>query len=157
MNKKPTSIRKSKRSGNPRLWVITSIATGLLAVIIVIFLISFFEQVKVESSPPIVQSVARVQVLNGCGARDVGEKTGEFIRSINDSTVSFDVIEIKNAPIFGFDRTLVVSRDNDDRAAKVIAARMKVNSPVLTERLARNPLEIDITVVIGSDFEELEI
>ena len=137
--------------------VITAIVSGVLGVLTIIFLISFFRQVTIESEPRLTENVVRVQVLNGCGTKGLAEKVGEFLRSNRENGIAFDVVEVKNAPIFGFERTLVVSRIRWDEPAKLIAKKLKTEGEILTERLIRNPLEIDVTVVVGSDYKELGI
>ncbi|MCP4632250.1 MAG: LytR C-terminal domain-containing protein [candidate division Zixibacteria bacterium] len=149
--------RSSKKKEKPRILVITGIATSVLVLFAIIFLISTFRQVTVESSPMLSDSIVRVQVLNGCGLKGLADRVSELIRKNSSEAVVFDVVEVKNAPVFGFERTLVVSRTQQTEAAEIIAKNINVNNEILIERLIRNPLEIDVTVVVGSDYEELGI
>jgi hypothetical protein len=152
---KTTSKTKRQLSKNrPRLLAVSGIATAVFGVIAVVFLISFFRQVSVKPRSPLTKEVIRVQVLNGCGVDGLAEKVGERIRKVENEKVSFDVVEIKNAPVFGFGRTLVVSRTLRDDPARLIARNLDLNSEIMTERLTHNPLEIDVTVVVGGDYEE---
>ncbi len=160
MRKTPRTKKKKlkkKNSDKPRFFMVTAITTGLLGAFVLLFLLSFFRQVTVSSAPEMRKDIVRVQILNGCGIKGLAERTGDIIRNIENQSIRFDVVEVKNAPVFGFDRTLVVSRKTDDRGAQLMAEQLELPNPVLTERLARNPLEIDVTLVVGSDFEELEI
>ena len=155
---KTTKNRKTKsKKVHPRILRIGVIAAAALAVFAVIYLISTFRQVTVTPGSFLDKDVIRVQVLNGCGVSDLATKVGDRVREISSEDVTFDVVEIKNAPVFGFEKTLVVSRRTQPEAAELIAQELKLDEQILTERLTRNPLEIDVTVVVGSDYKELGI
>ena len=103
--------RTEKKSKRPRPVVITAIITGVLGIFTVAYIFSFFRQVTVESDSKLPESVVRVQVLNGCGVKGLAEKVGDYLRGIEEEEIAFDVVEVKNAPTFGFNRTLAVSRN----------------------------------------------
>ncbi len=146
---------KKKKYEKPRFWVITGMVTFFLLLFTVVFMISVFKHITVEQKSTLGRRVVRVQVLNGCGKKGIGEKIGDYIRSLDINNWAFDVVEVKNAPVFGFSHTLVVARRKDDVSAKAIAESLNLGeSNVLLERLPHNPLEIDVTVVIGDDLKE---
>ncbi|MBD3168759.1 MAG: hypothetical protein GF307_04695 [candidate division Zixibacteria bacterium] len=157
MVKTTRNKRKTSQAEKPRILRITAIAVGVLAVFAIIYLVSTFRQVTVSPGSFLDKDVIRVQVLNGCGVPDLATRVGDKVRDISNEDITFDVVEVKNAPVFGFERTLVVSRRLSPEAAELIARELSLDDMILTERLTHNPLEIDVTVVVGSDYKELGI
>jgi hypothetical protein len=77
--------------------------------------------------------------------------------------VIFDIIDRSNAEAFNFDKTLVIDRKGDpvnagaySKAAMLIAERLKIdNDQLLLQKLAENLLDIDVTIIIGSDYKNM--
>jgi hypothetical protein len=104
----------------------------------------------------------RVQLKNGCGVNGAAD---EMNRALMESSVGviFDIIDRGNAEAFNFDKTLVIDRKGDpvnvgaySKAALAIADRLKVgNDQLLLQKLADNLLDIDVTIIIGSDYKNV--
>lgn len=98
------------------------------------------------ANAPIVPSIGRVQVLNGCGIPGSAERAADFLRRKN-----FDVKNTGNAASFKYPFTLVVSRSLDMTVARQVAAALRTDKCML----ARNEdSTYDVTVILGSDFGE---
>ena len=102
-----------------------------------------------ESSPE--QIAARVEVLNGCGARGVAQRYAEFLRR-----KGFDVVNGNggNAENFGFVESVVVDRAGNMEKARAVAQVLGIRHCVQQIRLDPYRIE-EVTVIIGRDFDRL--
>ena len=101
-----------------------------------------------------------VQLLNGCGANGVCDLLAAALLPGRDGLL-YDVIEKADAEYFGFDKTLVIDRRGDplggpSEKARAVASRLKIDEEdILPVKLAENLLEIDVTIIAGSDYREV--
>jgi hypothetical protein len=115
--------------------------------------------VTVDTQQP---QTVRMQLKNGCGINGAAD---EMTRAFMESSVGviFDIIDRSNAEAFNFDKTLVIDRKGDSvnpgaysKAAVLIAERLKIgNDQLLLQKLAENLLDIDVTIIIGSDYKNV--
>lgn len=78
--------------------------------------------------------------------------------------VFFDIIDKGNAQTFNYEKTLVVDRKGDpvnagsySKAALYIAELLNINQEqVLIEKLSQNLLDIEVTIIVGSDYETIK-
>jgi len=116
-------------------------------------------QSKAYRSEPSVSPVT-IQLLNGCGADGACEELASALLPGKDGLL-YDIIEKADAEFFGFDKTLVVDRRSDSTGsisekAKAIASRMNIEEKeILRIELADNLLEVDVTIIAGSDYKEI--
>lgn len=101
-----------------------------------------------------------VQVLNGSGIRGAAESLADALLP-GDGFLMYDVIEKGDARIGAFERTLVVDRrgslksagEFSEEAVKV-ARRLGINKDdVILLRLEDNILDIDVTIIAGTDYK----
>jgi hypothetical protein len=121
-----------------------------------------FNQSEAFRSEPAITSVT-LQLLNGCGVNGACEKMAEALLPGNDGLL-YDIIEKTDAEFFGFEKTLVmlvIDRRGDpsgnvSEKAKIIASRMNIEEEdILRIGLADNLLDIDVTIIAGSDYLEI--
>ena len=91
----------------------------------------------------------RVQVLNGSREGGIGTRVAAFLRE-----GGFQVVEVGNAERSDFLATMVVARQADPTAARVVA-RYLGDPPVILQSWASDVAEV--TVVIGSDRSRLNV
>jgi hypothetical protein len=116
-------------------------------------------QSRAYRSEPSVSPVT-IQLLNGCGMNGACEDLANALLPGRDGLL-YDIIEKADAEFFGFEKTLVVDRRSDSSGgvsekAKAIASRMNINeNDILRIELADNLLDIDVTIIAGSDYKEI--
>jgi len=158
---KKSSKRKlsKKRIKSPGF---TGWAIIFLSVFIIVFMASMLipkSEVNVQQEPP---EIIRIQLKNGCGAKGAAqEMTKAFMEP--PSGVIFDIIDKGNAEVFNFEKTMVIDRRGDPAAANAYSsAAMAVAEMLRTEpdqlilqKLSDNLLDIDVTVIIGADYQPI--
>ena len=101
---------------------------------------------KVENKPP---RILQLDVLNGCGAKGIGAKFTDYLR-----TQGFDVVESKNYKSFQIPQTLVIDRIGDLTAARRVATALGVKENNIIQQLNLDYF-VDISVIIGKDYTQL--
>lgn len=118
-----------------------------------------FNQGRAYRSEPAVTPVT-IQLLNGCGIAGACEDLAKALLPGKDGLL-YDIIEKADAEYYGFDRTLVIDRRGDSsggisQKARAIASRMNIKEKnILRIKLADNLLDIDVTVIAGSDYKDV--
>lgn len=92
----------------------------------------------------------QLDVQNGTNENGAASKFTEYLRK-ND----IDVVEIGNYKSKDVERTIIIDRAGDMVKAKKVAAVLGVNDKKIIQQL-NNSLYLDVTVVIGKDFNELK-
>ena len=93
-----------------------------------------------------IPSIGSIQILNGCGVAGAANKLADFLR-VN----GFDVKNKGNAPTSNYPFTVVVSRTKDMSIARQVAKSLSTERVIL---MRNNDETYDVTVFIGSDFQE---
>lgn len=94
-----------------------------------------------------VPHIGKIEVLNGCGIKGAAAEMADFLRDKR-----FDVKRIDNAETWNYPFTIIVSRTNDMTTAKKICEVFDTDKLIVL----RNGSDLyDVTVFIGSDYEEL--
>jgi hypothetical protein len=104
----------------------------------------------------LVPEDVRIAVFNGNGARDLAQRTGEFLRAR-----SFPVVHTGNAERFDYARTHVVHYGDADKADLVAKALPGAVTVLPADRFEEHlealadyiPSGTDVIVVVGADFE----
>ena len=151
--------QKKKQPSNSTItsWNITKrILSGVIIVLILVigyFGYSYISHMgtkssddKVENKPP---KILQLDVLNGCGAKGIGAKFTDYLR-----TQGFDVVESKNYKSFQIPQTLVVDRIGDLTAARRVATALGVKENNIVQQLNLDYF-VDISVIIGKDYTQL--
>ncbi len=93
--------------------------------------------------------ILQIEVLNGCGVKDVASQVTDYLRM-----QGFDVVRTDNYESFNVIETIVVDRrgnqKNGERIAKVLGLS---EDRVLQE--VNDAYLIDATLIIGKDFQSL--
>lgn len=92
----------------------------------------------------------QLDVQNGTNENGVASKITEYLRKNG-----IDVVEIGNYKSKDIERTLVIDRKGDKNKAVKVAKVLGVNEKSIIQQL-NNSLYLDVTVVIGKDFNELK-
>ncbi len=141
----------------------TGWAIIFLSIFIIVFVLSMFLPPGSITSELEKPEVIRLQIKNGCGVKNAAEEIAQaFMQS--STGVFFDIIDKGNARAFNYEETLVVDRKGDpvnagaySEAALFIAELLKVSqNQLLIEKLSENLLDIEVTVIIGSDYETIK-
>jgi len=93
--------------------------------------------------------VLQLDVINGCGAKNVGAKFTEYLRAHG-----FDVVEVKNYKSSHIPQTLVVDRVGNLDAAHEVALALGVESQNVIQQLSPD-YYVDVSVIIGEDYASL--
>jgi hypothetical protein len=134
-------------------------AIGFLGVLLLILLIALgsrmvYPRVVAERTaidPALVSSVIQLEVLNGCGVPGIATRFTDQLRAFG-----FDVVETGNYDHFDLSESIVISRTGEmENALKVANALGIAEEQVLREQSP--DFYLDVTLVIGSDYESLNL
>jgi hypothetical protein len=149
---KNQSNDSTMKSGN----IMKRILSGLIIVLILVigyFGYGYISHVSTKSNDDNVENksprILQLDVLNGCGARGIGAKFTDYLR-----TQGFDVVESKNYKSFQIPQTLVVDRIGDLTAARRVATALGVKDNNIVQQLNLDYF-VDISVIIGKDYTQL--
>ena len=84
-----------------------------------------------------------VQVLNGCGEEGLALKATRFLRQHD-----YDVVEMKNAPHFGYDETEVVAMRESREVAEMVRDALGFGRVVFAPD---STMMLDVSVILGAD------
>jgi hypothetical protein len=87
----------------------------------------------------------RVEVLNGCGIEDLGEKLKERFEE-----AGFSVIYTGNADSFNYDKTVVIDRAGNLQLAQKVAKTINVSQ--ISQSIDKSDT-VDVSVIIGRDLK----
>lgn len=102
---------------------------------------------KPETPQEIVRSEIRLEVLNGCGKKDVAKEVTTIMRSYG-----YDVVNVGNADSFHYDVTIVIDRVGNIEFAKDVAKTLDTDNYI--QQIDKNRL-LEVSVIIGKDFLEI--
>lgn len=91
----------------------------------------------------------QIDVLNGCGVAGVAAKISARLRQRG-----FDVVEIRNYKSFDLRQTIVIDRVGNLAQALRVASALGVGRDNVIQEINLD-YYVDVTVVIGKDFESL--
>jgi hypothetical protein len=92
----------------------------------------------------------RISILNGCGASGIASLWKEKLRGIG-----LDVRETGNTDK-RYAKSVILSRTEDMKYARRLAKKLGVDSENVVMQLNKELVDIDLTLIVGSDHEELE-
>ncbi len=92
----------------------------------------------------------QLDVQNGTNENGVATRFTEYLRKNG-----VDVVEIGNYKSQDVERTLVIDRVGDRNKAKKVAMTLGVSEKNIIQQM-NNSLYLDVTVVIGKDFNQLK-
>lgn len=143
---------------SPRHLLLNS-AIGFLSVLLIVLIIALFSRIlyprvvadRVQKDPALISEVIQLEVLNGCGVTGIATRFTDNLREYG-----FDVVETGNYDHFDVSKTFVISRNGQmENAYRVANALGIADNQVLREQSP--DFYLDVTLIIGNDFESLNI
>ena len=91
-------------------------------------------------------------------AEQAGRDVAEFLREHGGSRFEFDVVDQGNFATFDVTETLVLDRGESQDPARRIAELLGIDPEhVLSQPLAENVLDIEVTLLLGRDVSTLDL
>ena len=148
-----------KKSETNQNHLFLNVAIGFLGVLLFILLIAIGSRFlypriateRVSADPALVSSVIQLEVLNGCGIPGIATRFTDRLREYG-----FDVVESGNFDHFNVDNSFIISRSGHLENAKRVANAIGISEQNII-REASPDFYLDVTIVIGSDFESLNL
>ncbi|WP_246481711.1 LytR C-terminal domain-containing protein [Natronogracilivirga saccharolytica] len=132
-------------------------ALGFLSILLLVLLAALFTRiiyprVLAERSEVsvLVSDVIQVEVLNGCGVPGLATKFTSRLRQNG-----FDVVQSGNFETFDITETIVIDRSGNSENAKRVARALGVPETRIQREISSD-FYLDATIVIGSDYENLQ-
>jgi hypothetical protein len=95
----------------------------------------------------------KVEVLNGCGEKDIAAKISDFLR-----TEYIDVIRSENADNFEYERTILIHRSDDllnlKTVAKVLNFEINDEDRIIIQSSPTS--DVDLTLILGKDYRSVK-
>ncbi len=132
---------------------------GVLSLVVLVFASSTILKVLSgeTSSLPVERYYLRVQVLNGCGVPKAAATMASIIRAAGIPNADFDVIDEDNFETFEVSATMIIVRDERATSDALRLADILgiITENVVTQHLDDNYLDLDLTIILGKDFESI--
>ncbi|MCC5914237.1 MAG: LytR C-terminal domain-containing protein [Balneolaceae bacterium] len=134
-------------------------AIGFLSVLLAILLIALTTRLlyprivseRTVQDPSLISNVIQLEVLNGAGVPGLATRYTGSLRQFG-----FDVVETGNFDHFNVNKTFVISRSGHMENARRVANAIGIKEDqVLREQ--SDDFYLDVTLVIGADFETLNL
>ncbi len=104
------------------------------------------QRINTKKSTDVIQ----VEVLNGCGVPGAADNFTSYLRQNH-----FDVVQIGNYISFDVEKTLVIDRIGNTANANKVADALGIDRKNIIQQINKNYF-LDVSVVIGKDFETLK-
>jgi hypothetical protein len=134
-------------------------ALGFLGVLLILLLIALTSRIiyprivteRASVDPALITDVIQLEVLNGCGVPGIATRYTDTLRRYG-----FDVVETGNFDHFNVTHSFVISRSGEMENARRVAKAIGITEDrVLREQSP--DFYLDVTLIIGSDFELLNL
>ena len=132
---------------------------GFLSLLLILLIFGLFTRIvyprienqRATENPELISNIIQLEVLNGCGVPGLANEFTSVLRKNG-----FDVVETGNFKNFDMQNTVVIARTFDTENAKRVASALGIaEEHVFIE--ASEDFYLDATVVIGSDYESLNL
>jgi hypothetical protein len=133
----------------------------VVSISILVFVGSFAAKFLQGETAPITETEGRpanvkVEVLNGCGLEGAAAEFTRFVKSNAKPEFIVDVVKEENFASFDQKKTLLIARKPELEQARQLARKLGLAEDRVTHReMEGNFLDVDYTVVVGSDFKQL--
>lgn len=139
---KPLSSTKQPAAGKVIIYILIILLGAFLISMVIVFNKADPEEIYKKNAN------LRVEVLNGCGVDRLALRVTNILRK-----KGFNVVEIGDTKIQDFEETVVLDRNEEDMSnAKYFAKQIGCRN---IDKDIDPALYIDITVIIGNDYEKL--
>ena len=109
-----------------------------------------------DKTPEKPLTAVRVQVLTVDAGAESAAEIGKWLEAQADSSFAIDVVEANRYELRSAARTLIVSRVEDETAARRLANRIGLDpSEVIYKPLEHNTKQATVTLIVGSDFDRI--
>lgn len=105
---------------------------------------------RADQSTELIGRIIQLEVLNGCGVPGIANN---FTGLLRDN--GFDVVETGNFERFDVQETMVISRSSSLDNARRVALALGVSEENIIREESPH-FYLDVTVVLGSDYEQLK-
>ncbi len=147
----------SKRSEYSSVFLNTAIGfLGVLLLVLLFFLATRFVYPRIvaeraDPDPALISNVIQLEVLNGCGVPGLATAFTGTLRSYG-----FDVVETGNFDHFNVENTHVIARTGKIENARRLANAIGISDEFIL-RETSSDFYLDVTLVLGSDYEKLNL
>ncbi len=132
-------------------------AIGFLSILLIVLLVALSTRIiyprifnqRAEATSQLISEIIQIEVLNGCGIAGIANAYTGVLRSNG-----FDVVETGNFDHFDLKETIVISRSGVLDNAKRVASALGIKE-INVIREESPDYFLDVTVVIGHDYEQL--
>jgi hypothetical protein len=100
-------------------------------------------------SSALVGSIIQVEVRNGAGVDRLAAETTHYLREHG-----FDVVDVGNYQSFQQERSIVIDRVGDPKAARKVAEALGLPADRVRQKIRRQ-YYLDASVIIGQDYKQL--
>jgi hypothetical protein len=132
---------------------------GFLSILLLILIIALVTRLvyprivseRAVEDPALISDVIQMEVLNGAGVSGLATRFTSSLR-----TFGFDVVETGNFDHFNVPNTLIISRNGQMDNARRVAQALGIHEQYILREEAPE-FYLDITLVIGADYEKLNL
>lgn len=151
-------MSNTSKDDSPKHLFLNSII-GFLGVLLLALLFALFSRIlyprivadRSQEDPALISQVIQLEVLNGCGITGIATRFTDNLREYG-----FDVVETGNYDHFDVSNTFVISRSGQMENAYRVADALGISrKQVLREQAPE--FYLDVTLIIGSDYESLNL
>lgn len=148
------STTSSERSS-----LLLNTAIGFLGVLLLILVFSLVTRIlyprivseRAVQDPALVSNVIQIEVLNGCGVPGLATAYTGTLRGYG-----FDVVETGNFDHFNIEKTIVIARTSQSENARRVASALGIEEKQILHEVS-GKFYLDVTLVLGSDYESLNL
>ncbi|MCK5127485.1 MAG: LytR C-terminal domain-containing protein [candidate division Zixibacteria bacterium] len=154
---KGSSAYRIKRAKRKKPIRFLEIAILFLFVVVAVYVISFSFQLSrgYSQERDATEFYINLQVLNGCGEKGIANKLANLIEVSVEKPLAVRVIDTDNFDNFGVEKTFVISRKSDLKAANILARQLNLENAVTYREIDDNYLDIGATLILGKDYREV--
>lgn len=132
---------------------------GFLSILLILLLFALGTRIlyprivseRAIQDPALISNVIQMEVLNGVGVSGLATQFTGALRQFG-----FDVVETGNFDHFEVPNTLVISRNGQIENARRVARAIGIDEQYIL-REESSEFYLDVTLVIGNDFENLNL
>ncbi len=151
------SAYRIKRARGKKPLRFLELAILFLFIVVVGYVASFSIQISqgYSQGKEATEFYINLQVLNGCGEKGIANKLANQIEISVEKPLAVRVIDTDNFDNFGVEKTFVISRKSDLKAANILARQLNLGEAVTYREIEDNYLDIGASLILGKDYREV--
>lgn len=134
-------------------------AIGFLGVLLLLLIIALATRLiypriindRVETDQALISEIIQMEVLNGCGVPGLATRYTGSLREFG-----FDVVETGNFDHFNLENSIIISRSGHMENARRVANAIGIPEQQILREESPD-YYLDVTLVIGADYETLNL